>query len=133
MESQKPLEDKEESDEEDSIESTSSEDSTESNSLEGASDTSTESEGVATMSYILLEEKASKGILDVDQVEKEEGVIGSYEHIEELMQLKMEPSLKQEIIENMLCMDLTKGKEEEYTTMISQFPNLFIISYEEII
>ena len=58
--------------------------------------------------------------------------MGSYEQIEELMQPKMEPCLKQEIIENMLCPDLTSKEKEEYSAMLSQFPNLFINSYEEI-
>ena len=58
--------------------------------------------------------------------------MGSYEQIEELMQPKMEPCLKQEIIENMLCTDLTSGEKEEYSAMLSQFLNLFITSYEEI-
>ena len=58
--------------------------------------------------------------------------MGSYEQIEELMQPKMEPCLKQEIIENMLCPDLTSKEKEEYSAMLSQFPNLFITSYEEI-
>lgn len=127
MESQKPIEDEKESEEEDSTEST---------TLEEVSDTSTESEDAAedaaNVSYLLLEEKASESIVGVNQVEREEGAEGSYEKIEELMQPRMEPSLKQEIIESMLCIDLTCGEKEEYSVMLSQFPNLFITSYEEI-
>ena len=136
MERQQLVEDEDESEEEYPTKSTTSEDasntSTESTTLEDASETSTESKGAPNVSYLLLEEKAFEGILDVDQVGKEEGATGSYEQIEELMQPKMEPSLKQEIIENMLCTDLTKGEKEDYSTMLSQFPNLFITSYEDI-
>ena len=53
MESQQPIENDNESKEEDSIESTTSED---------VSDTSMESEGTADVSYLLLEEKVSEGI-----------------------------------------------------------------------
>ena len=123
MGNQQPVDDESESEEEESTESTTSED---------VSDTSTESEGAADVSYLLLEEKASEGIIGANQAEKEEGAMGSYEQIEELMQPKMEPCLKQEIIENMLCPDLTSKEKEEYSAMLSQFPNLFITSYEEI-
>lgn len=123
MECQQPIEDENKSEEEDSIESSTSED---------ASNTSTDREGAVDVSYLLLEEKVSEGIVGVNQAKKEEGAMGSYEQIEELMQPRMEPSLKQEIIENMLCTDLTSGEKEEYLVMLSQFPNLFITSSEEI-
>ena len=58
MGNQQPVDDESESEEEDSMESTTSED---------VSDTSTESEGAVDVSYLLLEEKASEGIIGANQ------------------------------------------------------------------
>ena len=63
---------------------------------------------------------------------EDEDVTGLYEQIEELMQPKVEPNVKHELIQNMLSTDLTSHEKGDYMRMLGQFPDLFITSYEEI-
>lgn len=55
-----------------------------------------------------------------------------FEQTEELMQHKVEPNLKQEMVTKMLSPDLTKEDTGEYMQMLSKFPDMFFTSYEEI-
>ena len=48
------------------------------------------------------------------------------------MQPKVKMSMKQELMEKTLSIDLAKGQLEEYNDMLSQSSNLFITYYEEI-
>ena len=54
------------------------------------------------------------------------------EQLEELMQPKQGLAVKRELIQNMLCTDLTPKERMEYVTMLDKFPNLFVTSYQEI-
>ena len=83
------------------------------------------------MAY-LLSEPIGKEESDVWQVEGEEDYQGPYEEIEKLMEPKMAPQQKQDIVEKMLSLDLVPQEKVEYLNMLSRFPNLFITSYEEI-
>lgn len=123
MESQNPVEtDDEEESEEDTSEDSDSEVTTEDDS---------DSEDEADVNFLALDKEKDDNFGTVGQIE-EEDVIGPYDQVEELMQPKMESSLKQAMIERMLSKDLTSGEVSKYLHMLSRFPNLFITSYEEI-
>ncbi|MCO5586846.1 hypothetical protein L7F22_040791 [Adiantum nelumboides] len=61
-----------------------------------------------------------------------EDTSGLDEQIEGLMQPKVLPNVKEELIQKMLSPDLTNHEKGEYLHMLQQFPKLFITSYEEI-
>ena len=79
------------------------------------------------MSYLLADNEAK--VLTVEENEEWEG---PYEQIEELMQLKVKPNVKQELLLKMISPDLSTQEKERYVEMLFQFPDLFITSYEEI-
>ncbi|MCO5578584.1 hypothetical protein L7F22_032428 [Adiantum nelumboides] len=76
--------------------------------------------------------KEKKEVGEVLQMSKNVNALSCLEQLEELMQPKQELSLKEELIQDMLSLDLTQGERKEYLAMLDRFPNLFITSYQEI-
>lgn len=110
------------------------EDSSSDTSSEDQSTMTSESEEEASVAFFMAEEEGKEEELeefDVKVLEEKE-IRGPYEEIEELMKPKMDPQMKQELIQKMLSSDLTQGETARYLDMLSKFPNLFITSYEEI-
>ena len=96
------------------------------------SDTSSSSDEDADVAFLLMdrdfEHTQTVAFMSKDEDEGE----GPYEVIEELMQPKVEPHKRQELMVKMLSSDLTAMEKEQYLGMLSNFPELFITSYEEI-
>ncbi|MCO5609587.1 hypothetical protein L7F22_063817 [Adiantum nelumboides] len=101
-------------------------DGEESSELDDSSDDS----DVEVSSLFLEEEKGQKQS-KLCLMENED-TSGPYEQIEGLMQPKVQPNVKDELIQKMLSPDLTSHEKGVYLHMLQQFPNLFITSYEEI-
>ena len=57
---------------------------------------------------------------------------GPYEAIEGLMQPKVDLAKKKELMAKMLSPDLSTMEKEQYLGMLSEFPELFNMSYQEI-
>lgn len=96
---------------------------------ESTSETSIES--AAEVAFLTLE-KEDLNEANINKLDEEMDMPGSYEQIEELMQPKMEAKEKQGVLEKMLGLDLVSQEKSEYLHMLSLFPNLFNTSYEEI-
>ena len=127
MESRKSLE-------EDGEEEGDSSDEDSSSSFDSKEDSSstTTSEEEADVAYLLVEEENKEDVFATQVEDGEDDSSGPYEVIEELMQPKVEPSQKQELIAKMINGDLTSMERSRYLELLSKFPNLFITSYEEI-
>ncbi|MCO5603301.1 hypothetical protein L7F22_057450 [Adiantum nelumboides] len=85
---------------------------------------------VEVSSLFLEEEKGQKQ--ETLCLMENEDTSGPYEQIEGLMQPRVQPNVKDELIQKMLSPDLTSHEKGVYLHMLQQFPNLFITSYEEI-
>ena len=65
------------------------------------------------------------------RMEDDDG-LGPYEQIEELMQPKVEPNIRHELIQNILSTDLTSHEKGDYMRMLEHYPEFSITSYENI-
>ena len=122
-ESTKPLLDEDNSEDIDFDSDTSSSDSRSKEESKSSSSTGDE------VAYLTVD-KMNLNEAKISRVEEEEDMLDPYEKIEELMQPKKESNAKHKILEKMMCSDLVKTKRSEYLTMLSQFPDLFVTSYE---
>ncbi|MCO5557881.1 hypothetical protein L7F22_011453 [Adiantum nelumboides] len=115
-----------EDDDDEEYSSSKEDDGEESSELNGSSDDS----DVEVSSLFLEEEKGQKQATLC--LMENEDTLGPYEKIEGLMQPRVQPNVKDELIQKMLSPNLTSHKKGVYLHMLQQFPNLFITSYEEI-
>ncbi|MCO5566805.1 hypothetical protein L7F22_020486 [Adiantum nelumboides] len=114
-----------EDDDDEEYSSSEQDDGEESSELDANSDDNEE------VSSLFLEEEKGQKQATLCFMENED-TSGPYEKIEGLMQPKGQLNVKEELIQKMLCPDLTSHEKGEYLHMLQQFPNFFITSYEEI-
>ncbi|MCO5570329.1 hypothetical protein L7F22_024048 [Adiantum nelumboides] len=115
-----------EDDDDEKYSSSEEDDGEESSELDDSSDDSD-----VEVSSLFLEEEKSQKQATLCLMENED-TSGPYEQIEGLMQPKVQPNVKDELIQKMLSPDLTSYEKGVYLHMLQLFPNLFITSYEEV-